>query len=74
MEIEKKEPYERAAVEGQALEGGGEVLGLGSAPLRRPFSLGDEQPVLAVLLLPHLLESHYFTYAMKEVANRSRYQ
>lgn len=57
MELKKKESYERAAVEGQALEGGGEVLGLGSAPLRRPFRLGDEQPVLAVLLLPHLPET-----------------
>ena len=49
--------YIRAAIEGEAFEGGAGLFGFGAAPFGGPLRLRYEHPVFAVLLLPHLCNS-----------------
>lgn len=53
--VESKQIYIRAAVEREALERSAILFGFSASPFRCPLRLRYEHPILAVLLLPHLL-------------------
>lgn len=44
----------RAAVEGEAFERDGSVLGFGAAPFGSPLRFGYEHAIFAVLFFPHV--------------------